>query len=139
MVLPQSLRKISSNAFYESGALQTINIPAGVTQIDEEAFQDCTGLKSINVSTENVSYRSIEGSLFSKNMEDLITFCSGKTDRVYTVPDGVKYVRSCAFANCAALQEVHLPDSLKMISSHAFYHTGLQYVKIPHGVEKNRT
>lgn len=56
-VIPNSVRIIGQRAFYQLSDLTSINIPKGVTTIDERAFQNC-GLTSITIPSTVTSFGS---------------------------------------------------------------------------------
>ncbi len=122
-----------------------IYIPASVKYITMDypaAFSVSTHTAYI-VDDANENYKSVDGVLYTKNMDTLLAvpFGSGKTS--FTVPASVKkivpyafnYFReleeiifnegleelgdSC-FSNCEKLQSVTLPNSLKIIGDRAF-------------------
>ena len=129
--LPESLKEIGPWCFYDCPALGTIAIPAGVTRIGERALYECTALASITVSADNAAYKSVNGSLFTKDGKGMISYGAGHTASAYTVPEGVEWLEASTFSYSAALREVQLPDSLQVIGNWAFGHTGLERVVIP--------
>ena len=56
-VIPNSVRIIGQRAFYQLPDLSSINIPTGVTTIDERAFQNC-GFTSITIPSTVTSFGS---------------------------------------------------------------------------------
>lgn len=56
-VIPNSVRTIGQWAFYNLRDLTSVNIPKGVTTIDERAFQNC-GLTSITIPSTVTSFGS---------------------------------------------------------------------------------
>ena len=112
-----------------------MNIPSGVSAIEDEVFYGCTALQNINVSGDNPSLKSVDGVLFTKNGEELLFYPAGRTQTSYAVPAGVEIIQAYAFAGCESLLQIDLPESLWRISYYAFENTGLRYVIIPQGVE----
>ena len=49
MIIPDSVTRIGSNAFYACRSLQSITIPDSVTSIGWSAFENCTNLQSLTV------------------------------------------------------------------------------------------
>ena len=60
----------------------------------------------------------------------------GKRDPKIVIPEGVEEIRPRAFQNIFTLQEVVLPESLKIIGDEAFGETGIKKITIPAGVER---
>ncbi|MCH5187231.1 MAG: leucine-rich repeat domain-containing protein [Oscillospiraceae bacterium] len=118
--LPDSLQSIGDGAFFGTH-LRSIDIPANVEYIGEEAFRFCSFLTDINVSEHNSCYSSTDGVLFSGGMSELLIYPYEKQLTSYTVPDGVKGIRSEAFYDNRYITSVKLPESLKTVGSKAFY------------------
>ena len=97
--------------------------------------------------------------LFNKDKTVLLSYPKGKTDRSYTVPDGVRTIsveafidnarlssvilpeglteiKYNAFCNCSRLTEISLPDGLTTVEAYAFVHCRrLKTVAVPAGVQ----
>ena len=97
-----------------------MTIGNSVTSIGGEAFKGCTGLTNITVDTNNKSFTSIDGNLYSKNKAKLIQYAIGKTDTSFTIPEGVIYINDNAFNGCISLTSVTIPDSVTFIDYGAF-------------------
>ena len=90
---------IGLNAFNDCTGLTSIEIPSGVTTIGESAFIRCTRLTSV------------------------------------TIPNSVTTIGSFAFQGCTRLTSVTIPNSVTTIGDGAFYKcTGLTSVTIPNSV-----
>ena len=100
----------------------TIHIPSSITTISDTSFQE-NKLSSFDVDGSNANYKSINGVLFSKNGETLISYPIQKGDS-YTVPDGVKAIGMNAFYKHEALTHVTFPNSLEKIEQSAFQLAG---------------
>ena len=104
---------------------EVLNIPE---QIKEVEIRDCLSLKEINVSEENSELCSIDGVLYNKEADTLIAYPSGKEDKEFVIPDGVKCIAENAFEYCT-VESVIMPDSLVTIENRAFYESpGLRKV-----------
>jgi hypothetical protein len=114
----------------------TYTIPASVTSIDSEAFNDCVNLNSIDVDAQNTAYSSIDGILFNKLQTKLIQYPAGRTKGTYTIPKGVTSIGDAAFKDCTALTSVTIPDSVKSIGYAAFKNcTALKTVTLPNSLK----
>ncbi len=68
--LPENIKKIEANAFYNCDGLKSFSIPSGVTVIGDEAFKHCYNLATIisnptsapKVYSETFGYESFVGS-----------------------------------------------------------------------------
>ena len=66
VTMGNNVEKIGSQAF-TSSIFTTINFPAKLTDISEEAFIKCMKLQNITVSAQNPTYTSVDGILMSKD------------------------------------------------------------------------
>ncbi len=100
--------------------LETITIPDSVTMIENISIHDCRGLKNISVSSENPTYKSENGVLFTKEMDAIIQYPSGKEGTFYAIPDSVATVAEGAFAYNSNLMTIQLPASVSVVTEGAF-------------------
>lgn len=126
---PQSLEEIAGYTFVAS-ELTSISLPASVRVIGESAFQGCP-VSSISVAAANQYFTSVNDVLFVKNMEELVLYSRMLPEESYTIPDGIKVIRSFAFYNQQYLKNVKFPDSLLEIGDDAFHNTKLEEVILP--------
>lgn len=129
--LPETVTSIGEGAFEGCRALTYLRIPAGVTSIGEGAFGGCSNLR-LELAGENADYVTVDGVLFSRAMDTLISYPAWKTDASYTVPAGVTAIGSYAFCGCEALEELVLPEGLETIGAEAFEKcAGLRGISLP--------
>ena len=117
------LTKIGKTAFYNCNKLKNIvNLPSGITTIEDHAFEGCKVLESINIPS---GVTVIPEGLFSG--------CNA-LNNVY-IPGTVKTVSINAFANCTALTNVTLAEGITTLEGGCFYNcTSLEQVTIPASV-----
>ena len=109
---------IGDNAFENCTGLTSVNIPDLVTSIGGYAFYGCAGLTSVTIGT---SVTSIGSSAFRD--------CTGLTSVV--IPDSVTSIGGSAFYNCQGLTSVAIGNSVTSIGNYAFYNCqGLTSVTI---------
>lgn len=145
--------------YIEEPGVTFVEIPEGVTSIDEDAFADCETVSSVvfpstfkNVSSldrlnslknleqlreflvddQNPYYTSVEGILYNKDMTALLS-CPMNVDlSKLEIPDSVEYIRYDAFYGCHTLREVIIPESVERIGFGAFlYCKHLRSVRLP--------
>ena len=92
IVLPSTLQTIGADAFYGSG-LQKVTIPAGVTTMGGQAFQNCDKLTSV---TFEEGLTAIGTSAF--------TNCTALPE--ITIPESMQTISSGAFSGCTNLTKV---------------------------------
>ena len=94
-----SVTRIGRNAFEECTGLKSVTIPNSVTSIGRNAFYGCSGLTSVTIPN---SVTSIEDYAFCG--------CTGLT--VVTIPNSVTSIYNGAFEGCTKLQNINTdPDN----------------------------
>ena len=122
ITIPEGVTSIGERAFSECDSLTSITIPESVKTIGNYAFHYCSSLTSIDVASDNNSYTSIDGVLFSKDKTILIKYPEGKKDVTsYAIPENVTEIRERAFDDCNSLTSITIPESVKEIGKWAFY------------------
>lgn len=107
--LPAELTSIDSHAFYFSPSLESIVLPAALTSLGQEAFQNCTGLKSADLSACS-GLTSISKFTFSN--------CEGLKE--VKLPPELTVINQFAFNTCKSLETIYLPAGLTSIEDLAF-------------------
>lgn len=91
--------RIGAGAFYGCTSLETLNLPQGITNIDESAFYGCSALPRITIPD---TVTTIEDKVFKD--------CS-KLENI-TLPDGIETLGANAFEGCEKLRSVNLSSKL---------------------------
>ena len=150
--LPDSLVIIGDSAFSLCESLARISIPEGVTQIGDEAFYGCPitsvaipsgvvsiegasfGTGSICVAKDNAYFKDIDGVLFSKKGERLISYPSARVADKYIIPNGTVILGEKAFRS-SKFSNIIIPDSVAKIEDSSFWYCdSLTSVEIPGSV-----
>ena len=118
VTIPETVELIEKKAFSSCYALSNITIPDAVKKIEATAFYDCRSLKEIK-TTNNSSYKTIDGNLYSNDGRILIQYAIGKDDKTFRIPDGVAEIAEYAFAE-SHLTHIELPESMISIGQNAF-------------------
>lgn len=136
VVIPDSVRLISSYAFRNCTGLKTVRIPEKVSSIGAFAFENCTGLKSIIVDENNESYSSdSRGVLFDKAKTQLMQYPAGNEETYYEIPDSVVSINAKAFVNCSNLKNITISENVRTILFLAFENcSGIESLIVPDGV-----
>ena len=106
--LPAGITEIDSHAFWCCYGLTSLTLPAGITEIDSHAFFYCIGLTSLNLPAGITSIG-----------EYAFNGCSGLTS--LNLPDGITWIGDDAFRDCSGLTNLNLPDGITWIGDDAFY------------------
>lgn len=128
--LPTTLTTIGKAAFQSNPSINTLVIPASITAIEANAFENCINLKSVTFAdNDNVSI----GAYAFANCPVLTSFAApSKLTTIndyafyktaitaFTIPETVTSIGSYAFAY-TKLASVHIPASVTEIRDAAFY------------------
>lgn len=95
-----------------------------VTQIGNEAFQNCELMKSIKLPETLISIN-----------ENAFYYCKALKEII--VPQSVRRIEHDAMPYCDALEVVELPDEMEYIGPYAFYNDAkVKRITIPRGLSK---
>ena len=109
VVLPETLSSIDSKAFYNCTSLVDINIPSKITQIQADTFTDAAFLSDAGKYTDGVLY--IDGWVINVDKD---------VSEVSLIDETTKGIAEKAFAGCASLKKVYIPQSVKKIEAQMF-------------------
>ena len=112
--LPSGVTIIENNAFWGCESLKSVSFPSKLESIRDGAFKGCVSLKSVSLSSCH-SLKSIGYSAFSESGIKEISF-----------PSSLETIGDHAFLNCNSLEEVSygLSSKLKEVGAGAFYQWG---------------
>lgn len=74
----------------------------------------------ITVDAANPSFASVDGILYSKDMENLICYPAGRESPHFTIPSSVTSIGDYAFSCCSSLQDSTIPFLVTSIGFRAF-------------------
>jgi hypothetical protein len=118
--IPDSVTTIGGLAFDGCESLRRVIIGKNVSSIGVRAFVCCQSLTDIEVDSRNEHFKSIDGSLYTKDGKTIIQYATGRKDATFVIPDGVTTIGEAAFATCENLESIVIPKSVKKIESPAF-------------------
>ena len=104
-----------------NGFVANIYIPDSVLNIDGNPFINFSSLKSVTVSDTHPSFVTIDGILYSHDMQELICYPAKHAGDEFTVPEHVTIIGKDAFHDAAELTQLELPEGLVQIGDNAFY------------------
>jgi hypothetical protein len=117
IIIPDSTVTIKSWAFAFCNKISSIKIAGTVSNIDKNAFTNCSA--TFTVDSSNTSFSAIDGVLFNSDQSTLIQYPTNKTG-AYSVPSGVGTIANSAFYNCTGLSAISFPATLNTIDNYAF-------------------
>lgn len=132
-VIPDTVKRISANAFRFASSLNDITIPQSVEYIGANAFLD-TGYYS-DAANWDLGFLYIDTNLVAVDNNKVAAECRlpSKTTliaaRVFEeskivsidIPESVKHINDYAFIRCTNLEAVDLPDNLETLGIGALY------------------
>lgn len=81
--------EIRDGAFDSCVRLSSITLPKSLRTLGD-AFRGCMELKTVKVSPENPSFKSVDGVLYSRDMETLLVYPPARAASEFTVPETVR-------------------------------------------------
>lgn len=99
-------------AFKDFPGITKINIPSTIRAIGNMEFLGCTGINEFHVNANNKNFKDIDGVLFYRWGEDwdwhLFRMPPARPKTKYTLPDDVRGIEACAFADSKTLRTIIL-------------------------------
>ena len=118
IIIPDQVTKIDSKTFYGCKDLQSITIGKGVTTIivsTTGAFLYTNSLETIEVSSENGTFKSVGNCILSKDGTQLVLGCKNSD-----IPNTVTSIGEYAFYCNEGLTSVTIPSTVTSIGKSAF-------------------
>lgn len=140
-----TIKEVKQSAFNRCTALADVELNDGLEKLGYDVFSNCKSLKSIVIPG---TVRNLPGgSSFSgsglqtvaleegvETIADDFMECAA-LDRVF-LPSTLKEIGMSAFENCTSLTDIIIPQSVKKINAFAFAGTGIAQISLPEGVEE---
>lgn len=139
VIIPDCITEIGDEAFEDCKNMETITIGKGVKKIGAFAFRGCSTLKSVNIpdSVTNIGGGAFNRCAFEVRFFDELLNVPVSFRGKYVIPDGICKIAPYCFSGVKNLTEVTIPNSVTEIGSYAFSGcSGLTSVTIPNSVTK---
>lgn len=131
IVIPDSVKTIGENAFLSCNHVATVWIGKGVSSIGSSFLAESAHIMSIDVDPENPAFETIDGSLYSKGGTTLVRYATGREVADIVIPETVTAIYPSAFSWATLIETVVLPEGLRAIEDHAFFHSGILRLDVP--------
>ena len=138
-VIPASVTTIGANAFQNCTNLTQITIPKSIENVSSSAFEGCNSLTSIVVDEGNAVYDSRDNcnAIINTASNKLIVGCKNTI-----IPTSVTAIGENAFYNYDSLTGILLPKSITLIASNAFRDctnlvSVVSKIKVPFSIPKD--
>lgn len=118
--LPEGLKRIESDAFWNSMSLESLHIPASVEYIGECMSAASWYLTEMDVDKDNKYYKS-EGNIIYTIDGKTVVAAAIINDEVLNIPEGVENIYSYTFYG-SNFKKLCLPSTLTNISYYAFFY-----------------
>ena len=119
-VIPNTVTDIDNGSFVGCVGLKQLRIPASVSYVGGQAFDDCVNVTTVTVDTDNPKLDSRDGCNAIIRTADNTLLAGFVTTEI---PATVTAIQGSAFAGMTPLQQVTLPKGLTKIESRAFEKT----------------
>ena len=128
VIIGNKITGISDWAFDDYENLVEVLIGADVSEISAKAFcgreisgsWGCRSLANILVDHDNKCYKSVDGVLFTHDMQTLVRYSPAKTDLCYKVDARVCHIGELAFMSTEYLECLYMGDGCVSIGELAF-------------------
>lgn len=117
------ITEIPAGWFKGKSKLEAISFSKNITSIGNGAFYGCKNLKSVQIPSVdfwfNLSFPDVYCSPFYSSSDGHL-YIDGVEITKIIIPEGVTEISRYRFYNCAGINDVTLPESLKIIGNEAF-------------------
>ena len=117
---PQWLESIGDWAFYGSALTGRVTLPDRLKSVGKRAFAFTANVTDFAVGERNRSFRSVDGLLFSRDLNTLYQYPLGAARRSVTLPENCAWIAGAAFAGAKGLEELFIPSYAAGAETDAF-------------------
>lgn len=117
ITLPDTVTKINNNAFQNCTGLTDLNIPSGVTTIDSYAFDGCAKLATDLSFIDGTGVTRLNNYVFAEMWYNDNGTYKGLTTA--NIPEGITTINDNAFYHSFCITSISIPSTVTSISSYA--------------------
>ena len=133
VVIPDSIKKICSGAFYDCGFLTSITISNNLKEIERLVFMGCYNLTEVNITSLESWFNQSYGAGFSSAYH---LYLNGTELTEIIILKTISEIKDYALCMASYITSITIPDSVTSIGSSAFYNcSGLTSLKVEDGNE----
>jgi len=131
--IPEGVTTINEGTFSGCTELENITLPEGITSIEDDAFYGCSALTSVKLPS---TVTRIGENAFAGVWEHILWYDgNNSTLKTIELPEGLKTIDTGAFEFCYELDNITLPSTLTYLGDYAFDACSkLKSIAIPKGV-----
>ena len=116
--IPDGITSIENYAFCQCWSITSLSVPESVTSIGTGAFRFCGDLKEIKLPS---NLTVLSDSLFGADANlEYITFGDAEKTDTVIIPETVQKMGNYVFMNCEKIKNIKLPSNLKIIGKTCF-------------------
>ena len=116
--IPNGITSIENYAFCQCWSITSLSVPESVTSIGMGAFRFCGDLKEIKLPS---NLTVLSDSLFGADANlEYITFGDAEKTDTVIIPETVQKMGNYVFMNCEKIKNIKLPSNLKSIGKTCF-------------------
>lgn len=133
VIVSEGIKYIARYAFYKCTSLEYVYLPSTLEEKVANqyiAFVDCPNLKKIEIPDSNPYFVTVDGNLYTKDMEVLLQYAPKNDIERFVLPATVKIIWEEAF-HSASLEYIILHNGLTEIQASAFKYSGIREITIP--------
>ena len=135
IILPEGLEKIGDNAFYYVTELKSITIPSTVKEMGINPFYGANSLEEIIVAPGNSTYVILNGALYNKNEKSIVAYPKKLSTEGFDFPADLQKIGDYAFYQVMGLVDLSFPETLTWIGDSAFYGCeDSSFQELPHNI-----
>lgn len=117
----KTVSSIGDYAFAGIITLNSVTIPATVTELGYVPFFECSSLTQFIVDEQNENFASFNGAVYNKSLSKLVAYPAGlSTFDSTAVPSNLTEIGQSAFAGCILLTEITIPQTVTTVGNFAF-------------------
>ncbi len=131
VVIPNTVTSIGDSTFADCTNLRSLYIPKSVISIGGGLLLNDAKLEAITVESGNVNYDSRNNcnAIIETASNTLMYGCQNTI-----VPEGIVTIGNRAFYGISSLQEINLPNTVKILGASSLQQTGLTNIVLPNGL-----